>query len=259
MQLKPVTLILLILPCILILCNSRMHSTKAKDTKLRSITQHESFTVVSDIDLPAGFVRITKGDNDFGSWLLEVKIKKDKTVYLYNGNAKPNQEAQFAVLDIPVPNENLQQCADAVMRLRSEFLFEEKKYDQIRFFDNDGKLYRFTAPHTREHFEKFLRRVFGMCGTASLCKQLKTKNLQQIEPGDVFIRGGFPGHAVIVMDVAVNAAGNKIYLLAQSYMPAQNIHILKNPRSPSPWYSLNDEILIHTPEYTFSKSELKGW
>ena len=68
-----------------------------------------------------------------------------------------------------------------------------------------------------------------MCGTASLSKQLKTKiDLKEVEPGDVLIRGGFPGHAVIIMDVGTNNAGNKIFLLAQSYMPAQDIHVLNN-------------------------------
>jgi hypothetical protein len=77
----------------------------------------------------------------------------------------------------------------------------------------------------------------------------------------VIIRGGFPGHAVIVMDVAVNASGKKIYLLAQSYMPAQDIHVLKNPMNAdlSPWYEVNDDPIIYTPEYRFTKNELKRW
>jgi hypothetical protein len=101
-----------------------------------------------------------------------------------------------------------------------------------------------------------------MCGSASLQKQLRTHvEMKNIEPGDVLIHGGFPGHAVIVMDVAANKQGSKIYLLAQSYMPAQDIHVLRNPsdKNLSPWYQVNDETIIETPEYTFTKYELKGW
>ena len=101
-----------------------------------------------------------------------------------------------------------------------------------------------------------------MCGSASLSKQLKTKeDLSSIIPGDVLIRGGFPGHAVIVVDVAENAAGKKMYLLAQSYMPAQDIHILVNPMNDkfSPWYVVNEDILIKSPEYSFKRTELKHW
>ena len=39
-------------------------------------------------------------------------FKKDKTVYLFDGSQKINQQAQFAVLNISVGKKNLQQCAD---------------------------------------------------------------------------------------------------------------------------------------------------
>jgi hypothetical protein len=85
--------------------------------------------------------------------------------------------------------------------------------------------------------------------------------LQSLEIGDVFIKGGSPGHAIIVVDVAIEKnSGNKIFLLAQSYMPAQSIHIVVNPNNSniSPWYSL-DEIKteLYTNEWTFTKDELK--
>ena len=82
-----------------------------------------------------------------------------------------------------------------------------------------------------------------------------------MQPGDVLIRGGFPGHAVTVMDMAINPQGEKIYLLSQSYMPAQNIHILNNPTAAdgSPWYQLSTTGIILTPEYRFYDHELKGW
>ena len=76
-----------------------------------------------------------------------------------------------------------------------------------------------------------------------------------------FIQGGSPGHAVLIMDVAKNpSTQDKMFLLAQSYMPAQDIHILKNEvnKEDSPWYSL-DEIDEHlsTPEWTFNRDDLK--
>ena len=113
------------------------------------------------------------------------------------------------------------------------------------------------------NFDKYLERVFGMCGSASLEKQLKEHvTLNDVEPGDVLIRGGFPGHAAIVMDVATNDEGEKIFLLAQSYMPAQDIHVLINPSNKrrSTWYEVNDDaIIIKTPEYNFTRRELKRW
>ncbi len=64
---------------------------------------------------------------------------------------------------------------------------------------------------------------------------------------------------LIVVDVAISEPGERIFLLAQSYMPAQEIHILKNPNDSTlgPWYSthLKDGVLA-TPEWTFSISDL---
>ena len=170
--------------------------------------------------------------------------------------------AQFAVLDISVGNKDLQQCADAVMRLRAEYLFAEKRFDAISFTDNEHTVYSFQPPYTRENFMNYMERVFGMCGSASLSKQLQpVDDFSAIQPGDVLIRGGFPGHAAIVTDVAENAAGKKIFTIAQSYMPAQDIHLLVNPANEniSPWYEVNNDKRIVTPEYLFYKTELKRW
>src|SRR6218665_124126 len=154
---------------------------------------------VSEIHLPEGYFREKANDNSFAAWLRQVSLKKDNTVYLYNGTAKRNQSAQFAVLDISVGNKDLQQCADAVMRLRAEYLYKQKKFDAIEFTDNEGGVYRFDAPYSRERFDRYLQKVFGMCGSASLSRQLKHRNVMDMQPGDVLIKGGFPGHAVIVM------------------------------------------------------------
>ena len=148
------------------------------------------------------------------------------------------------------------------MRLRAEYLFFQGKFNDIIFADNDATSYHFTAPYNREHFNVYLEKVFGMCGSASLSKQLTpVKNFSDIKGGDVIIRGGFPGHAVIVMAVAENDLGKKIYLIAQSYMPAQDIHLLQNPsnKNLSPWYEITEDNKIITPEYLFYKDQLKAW
>lgn len=220
------------------------------------------FSTIADLPLPAGYVRINGADSSFAHWLRQVPLKKNTTVYLYNGEPKRNQQAQFAVLDVPVGNKDLQQCADAVMRLRAEYLYRQHRFSAICFADNNGKKYTCPAQADRPRFERYLEQVFSYCGTLSLEKQLKpVGDFANIQPGDVLIKGGSPGHAVMVMDVAANKQGKKIYLLAQSYMPAQDIHVLKNPENGelSPWYEVNDNPLIITPEWRFSTSQLRRW
>lgn len=233
------------------------------------VTGHDAGTTVtpdqkqvSDIVLPAGYARMDGNDTAFGRWLRRLPLKADNKVYLYDGRLKGNQSAQYAVLDIPVGKKDLQQCADAVMRLRAEFFYRRGLYSRIWFADNNGKKYICPAGADQSRFEKYLENVYAWCGTLSLEKQLKPVSVfGDIQPGDVLIKGGSPGHAVMVMDVAVNKAGEKIYLLAQSYMPAQSIHILKNPidEGLSPWYKAGNERIIETPEWTFNQQQLRRW
>ena len=251
---KPITILLFIF----ISCKFE-NSDYSSPSNPSAITE---LNVVSDIPLPPGFKRVETSRDSFGHWLRDISLKKDKQVHLYDGSLKKNQSVQFAVLDIPVGKRDLQQCADAVMRLRAEYLYSHKKFDEIKFTDNAGTIYLLNPAANRTEFENYLENVFGWCGSASLEKQLKpVDTISKIFPGDVFIRGGFPGHAMIVADVAINDKGERIFLLAQSYMPAQDIHIVKNPmdRKLSPWYKVDDAIEIFTPEWKFYKNQLRRW
>lgn len=250
------------LSVLLLSCNTQgSHYADSSKTKQQAGTTSGNAAIknVGSIPLPPGYKRMEAHVASFAAWLRDIALKKDNTVYLFNGSKKQNQSAQYAVLDISVGNKDLQQCADAIMRLRAEYLFSTKNYAGIVFTDNNNKPYLFQPPYNKQQLHQYLLKVFAMCGSASLEKQLHTKKMDSIEPGDVLIRGGFPGHAEMVMDVAINNEGEKIFLLAQSYMPAQDIHVLVNPgeESISPWYKITPT--IYTPEYVFTQNELKTW
>lgn len=254
------------------------HYLEARSMQLRPAVH---YTTVAQIPLPAGYTRVALEAGSFGSWLRKVPLKENNTVYLYNGERKPNQSAQFAILDISVGKKDLQQCADAVIRLYAEYLYASQQYSKIAFRATDGTLmdysswlkgYRFlikqgrlqkqltgASCQGRDCFNQYLQIVFSYAGTLSLNKELVSVDRpESIRVGDVFIRGGSPGHAVLVMDEAANAAGQKVFLLAQSYMPAQDIHILKNPvNSYHPWYyATSANKLVVTPEWVFKTGEL---
>jgi hypothetical protein len=238
---------------------------------------------VKGIPLPTGFSYLITGDTAYANWLLDLKVRKSKTVYLYNGGLKENQHAQFAVLDINIGKKDLVQCADAVMKLRADHLFEQNKYAEIKFtatsgdvlsFDQylkgkrwkerGGKLVSFMIsanPDTKASYNSFMEFVYSYCGSYSLSKQLRQViDPLSIQPGDVFVQGGFPGHAVTVMTVAKNATGKTIFLLSQGYMPAQDIHILKNYGSDlSPWFDVAGIYPLDTPQWQFEKGSLKRW
>lgn len=257
------------------------HTQKAGTVTATVATQAVIPDKVSQLSPPAGYTRLAASPGSFAAWLRNITLKKDPTVYLYNKQPKPNQTAQYAVLDIPVGDKDLQQCADAVIRLRATYLYQQGQTAEIAFSATDGTRidypswqegYRFKllnnklikvkngiAGNSSASFDLYLQTVFAYAGTLSLSRELKpVAHIHNIEPGNVFIKGGSPGHAVIVMDVATNAAGQKMFLLAQSYMPAQDIHILQNPvdKTLSPWYPEDFGQTLLTPEWRFEKGEL---
>jgi uncharacterized protein DUF4846 len=257
---KPNLLMTIILP-VFIVCFKNSQKPSNPLPAIHSAINENPYPVIGAIPLPTGYSRIPVEKNSFGEWLRNIELKKNKTVYLYNKVPKTNQSAQFAVLNISVDNKDLQQCADAVMRLRAEYLYTQKRYTEICFRDNNNKNYTLGTLTDRKHFDEYLEKVFAMCGTLSLEKQLNgVHDISHLQPGDVLIHGGSPGHAMIVADMARNKEGKCMYILAQSYMPAQDIHIVINPlnNTSSPWYELTNTA-IYTPEWVFRDPHFKTW
>jgi len=239
---------------------------------------------IQEIAQPIGYERVTTSANTFADWLRNLPLKMENNiVYLYDGTPKPNQAAQHRVLAVDVGEKNLQQCADAVIRLRAEYWFGQGNFAGIVFNFTSGHraafaawrqgyrprmqgrnvTWRQSAPadSSYKNFRDYLETVFLYAGTFSLSREMKkVARPEEIEIGDVFIKSGFPGHAVIVVDLAAEAGtGKKIFLLAQSYMPAQEIHVLQNPKHDglNPWYEINAAGKLYTPEWTFEWPDLK--
>lgn len=231
---------------------------------------------------PPGFARVAVTSGSFADWLRGLPLKPDGApVLLYSGAEKPRQDVHAAVIDIDVGSRDLQQCADAVMRLRAEWLFGENRAGDIAFdvteggrvpfsrwangerVSPNGKVWKKSAAPdaSYESFRRYMDFIFAYAGTASLEKELRPVEAADIEAGDVFIKGGFPGHAVLVADVVRHATTRAPrFLLVQSYMPAQQVHVLKNLANGdgSPWYAPPIGDLV-TPEWTFSPKSLRRW
>ena len=234
-------------------------------------------------DPPPGYRRGALPDGSFGKYLRGLPLKPHGSpVLYYNGDEKPNNNIYSGVVAMDIGKHDLQQCADAIMRLRAEYLYSSKQTDKIHFNFTSGFRADFTkwaagsrisvngnrvswqcgrmADHSYASFRKYLETVFSYAGTLSLSRELQKVDYKDLTIGDVFIQGGSPGHAVIVVDIAQDNMGKKIYLLAQSYMPAQEIQVLHNlmNKSISPWYELDEtQTIISTPQWDFTSSNLK--
>ncbi|WP_223650013.1 DUF4846 domain-containing protein [Hymenobacter psoromatis] len=232
---------------------------------------------------PPGSRRVALAPGSWGEWLRGLPLRAAGTpARLYNGQLKTNQAVVAAVVDIDPGTKDLQQCADAVMRLRAEYLFSVHPakihfhlttgYDAWFSDFVAGRTFRVKGeqvlpapkpaePPTHAALMRYLLPVFGYAGTLSLSREVQPVPLAEVQPGDVLVHGGYPGHAVLVADVATNPrTGQRYLLLVQSYMPAQSIHLLRNVDQPTlgAWFAVPNPAAreFATPEWLFASTEL---
>ncbi len=242
-------------------------------------------TIETRFELPEGYRRVNYASGSEGAtyaeYLRNLKLKPSGSpVLLFDGTPKSTNYHE-AVIKMTLAKRDLQQCADSIIRLRAEYLYESEQYNQIHFnftsgfradfskwmsgysirVKNDVASWVSNSNSTSEYssFLRYLNTVYTYAGTISLAQELKSVNIDNIKIGDIFIKAGSPGHAEIVVDLAVNKkTGEKKMILAQGFMPAQEIHILKNLNDPdsSPWYPVDFGEKLITPEYTFYSNQL---
>lgn len=212
---------------------------------------------------PAGFKREPVEPGSFAEWLRNLPLRPPQTqVRLYDGRPKWSQDKHVAVINIDTGNRDLQQCADAIMRLRAEYQLATGQARQIAFNYTNGKRVRYRgAASDRKAFRRYMIGIFAYAGTYSLEREMQRVPVAEMQIGDVFIKGGFPGHAVLVADMVRHpVSGERRFLLLQSYMPAQDMHILTNPGSQdgTPWYTLpGPKEQLVTPEWIFEAKSLR--
>lgn len=190
----------------------------------------------------------------------------------YRGIPVTNQGKAAAIVNYDVGNKDLQQCADALIRLRAEYLFSRQRYREIRFEFTSGQLYSFsdycegirplpkgnqvvfslTTTPTKISYaalRKYLDIVYAYAGTISLTRELKAATTLTV--GTVIIKAGSPGHCCMVIDEATTSTNGKVYKLVEGFTPAQSIYVLKNPNDGSEWHTLKEEEPIRTSSYSF--------
>lgn len=223
-----------------------------------------NYKTVGDISAPWGYERIDGKDAAYSRFLRSLPLKeRGAKVQLYTGGDARFQSLNYAVLDLPLLS-NAEQCADVCMRLRAEYLFQTGQYGRIKFQDVNGNTLTYGGGSSRKAFEKYLRHLYGVASTFSLSRKMKVRPLADMQPGDVFVyparKGQKYGHAVMVMDVAVNKNGKKAFLLAEGNTPAREMHLMRNFLNPfrSPWFMLDENAdMLILSVFHYHSNELK--
>jgi len=225
----------------------------------------------SYVEPPEGFERVDLEADSFGAFLRDLPVRLDRTLVKgYHGRRVHSPSA--GVVALPMVDGDLQQCADSVLRLYAEYLWQADRRDEIAFhftsgdrsgwadwrdgerFDIEGaSVERYDgAPreNDREAFRGYLRHLFTYAGTMSL--PMDARELEASEPtrpGDFFLESGSPGHVVVVLDVAENADGERLALIGQGFIPAQEFHLVARAGG-AVWFQLPDEgEALNTPSW----------
>lgn len=267
----------------ILLCNKLSFAQVLEETKFLKIDATKS-TVKTRFPPPKGYKWVNEEKNSFGEYLTNFPLyPQNFPVRDFREIPIQKQYNHAAVLKIDVGSKDLQQCADAWIRLYAEYLYAKKEEDKIGFHFTSGQFLswkdykngirtteikdkvKFTKSakfdNSYLNFRNYLDLVFNYAGTISLDKESESilKN-EDIKAGDFLIKPGSPGHSVFIIGYAQNASGKRVYLLAESFMPAQDIHIIINPldRKLSPWYVLDvNSPKTITAKYIFDPTSVK--
>jgi len=246
-----------------------------------SLIDKNQLRIITRVKVPEGYKRVVSPKGSFQAYLQNYKLKAyGSQIINYDDTSYFWQKGHVGILDIPVPKNGLQQCADALIRIRSEYLWDQDRKAEIGFNFTSGHYcswskyaagYRpkingntvsfhktASANHSKENFYKYLNLIYTYSGTLSLYHELpKINDTSKLQIGDMLIKGGSPGHIVMIADQIVNDKGENMYVLIQGNTPAQSVHLVKNLEDDtySPWYTLEKDVVIPVSNYTFQSSK----
>ena len=213
---------------------------------------------------PAGS-RLADAD-PFGTYLRGLRVRAYSDPVRTHDGRTVGHHAR--VIDLPLVKGDLQQCADSALRLRAEFLRDSGAEVDFHATSGDAMPWARYAAGERAYavgnhlewkqgspatWEQYLTALFTWAGTASL-EAHDTVSDTHPDPGDVLVQGGFPGHAIVLLDVATQ--GDQTYVLVgEGFMPAQDFHVELGPHDG--WWLWDDGVpLRHWP---MPASALRRW
>ncbi len=215
---------------------------------------------------PAGAERLEA--DPFATWIGALNVKApDVPVRTHDGRVVRGHPGA-RVIDLPMVPGDLQQCADAAIRVRAEWLEEtggEILYhatsgDPIpwtrwqageRPYEKDGGLA--WRPGTGGGWEAYLTAVMVWAGTWSVATY-DTVPAEDPRAGDLLVEGGFPGHAVMLLDVAKRDEETFV-LIGESFMPAMDFHV--EPGPVEGWWSWEEGVRL--AHWDLREAPLRRW
>lgn len=242
----------------------------------------EGMTLQTRIMPPEGYSRVPAEDSSFAAYLRDYPLLPDDVgLPVYDGRTMDTKFAA-AVFDISLGDEGYQQCADSIIRLYSDYFYENGQYDSISFRFSNGDIcdysrwrkgWRMLAfgdlsceipaalpDDSEQQYRNYLKEVMNYAGTLSLQKESEVISPGELRIGDIICNDS---HVVMIADEAVNEKGEKCYLIGQSFIPAVCFHIIAYPDSGrvTPWFTQEqlERSALNIGGYSFNQNNIRRW
>lgn len=249
-------------------CNHKQNTYEGDSTTQTAVSmalekESNSFTpgntVKTRYELPQGYHRVKTESGSFEEYLQNLPLKPiGYSTHLYDGSLKKRKIAT-SVIDLDIDSVDLQHSADAIIRLRAEYLYKTGQFDKIHFIFKDGFQCDYTkwaqgfrvrsdGNHTRWHkaddktedysyatFREYLRTVVAYSDERTLAKEMKDAKEDEFGIGTVIFDRKNPRNVAIVVDMlerdtirhGYGLENAEVVLLAQGGKPAQEIEIIR--------------------------------
>ncbi|MFC6268260.1 DUF4846 domain-containing protein [Frigoriflavimonas asaccharolytica] len=189
--------------------NSLLNLAKSENPQ-KTIINKDKNTIRERFDAPDNYQWVASEKNSYSNFLENFPLKKyGSPIIKFNNEKIENQNWHEAIFDVDVGEKDLQQCADAIIRLRAEYLYKAKKFDEIKFHFTSGDLCTWndyksgirpkisgnkvsftkivSADDSSENFRKYLDLIFTYAGTISLFKETEAIiDNNKLQTGDFF-------------------------------------------------------------------------
>ena len=240
----------------------------------------EGMTLETRLAPPEGYVRVPAEEGSFGEYLRTYPLLEDGIkLPAYNGTALSPWNVA-AIFDISLGDEGYQQCADSIIRLYSDYFYENGQYDRICFQFSNGDECSYEhwrrgrrmlvlgdlsleipaglPDDSEQQYRNYLKEVMNYAGTISLRKESETIPVEELRAGDFILS---QSHVVMIADVAENDRGEKCYLIGQSFIPAVCFHIVADRERGSAWFT-QEELSRDSFEiggFSFQRGDIRRW
>jgi hypothetical protein len=219
---------------------------------------------IRDIPVPSSdYKRIQIQEKSFAAMLRNLPLKSPGSDVLnYRGGIfKSGQDTSVAfVVDLDIQGRRLEQCMDILVRLYAEYLWRRNQVDHFKlplpggywlswkdweagfrpvFKGIDITMHKLSDfDDSYQSYLTYLNTVYAESHTQQFYHALQSLKREDVQIGDIIIRKGTKGHAIMIVDLAMSKSGEMIALIANGDTPACELFLLNHKRD-KPWIPFN--------------------